>query len=135
MVRFHAETLTKRQAETLKLCIKMASNAYTKDEDNVILSCIQEIPNNLAMAFEKAANILEGRNAAGIGQHYQKKLKKGKPIFGLITRDGAVANTKITPRISGKSDGLEIAEIAVSMLTKAERIALVKRLLNQMKDQ
>jgi hypothetical protein len=109
--------------------------SYTKDEDNVILSCIQQSPNNLQMAFEKASEICEGRTAMAIAQHYNKKLKKGKPLFGLITREGAVSNVKNTPRISGKSDGLEIAELAVSILTKAERIALVKRLLNQLKDQ
>lgn len=49
---------------------------YSSQEDEVIIACIQESPQNLQMAFGLASTKLVGRKLEAISQRYYGTLKK-----------------------------------------------------------
>lgn len=71
--------------------------SYTEYEDSVILSCVQNNPQNLAKGFREAAQQLQGRTANGIEQRWHVHLKKKAEGFSLKSDSTEVVNRKNIP--------------------------------------
>lgn len=68
---------------------------YTKKEDNVIIRCVTENPQNLSAAFELAAKEIDRKDTA-ISQHYYRVLrKKRKNLFLLTSGKTTTFNSKV----------------------------------------
>lgn len=79
---------------------------YSQEEDNIIIECVEESPDNIARAFRKAASMLEDRTVKAISMHYYKMIvppnnhenkcfmtmgKKQANINRKVTREGRFA--------------------------------------------
>lgn len=57
------------------------SKRWTKDEEQVLLSHIENNPNNFVAAFKAAADELEGRSVKSIQQHWYSSLQRTSKVF------------------------------------------------------
>lgn len=106
---------------------------YSKQEDRIIMKLVGAYPANLQYAFELAASQLKGRKAGAIENRYYRVLKEsGSKELMLVSRNGHMpANVKVMkrPKDNG-SIALEVAEKALSRLTREEKLILADRLLS-----
>lgn len=61
------------------------SKRWTKDEEQVLLSHIENNPNNFVAAFKAAAEELEGRTVKSVQQHWYTNLQKTNKVFIACT--------------------------------------------------
>ena len=61
------------------------SKRWTKDEEQVLLSHIENNPNNFIAAFKAAAEELEGRSVKSVQQHWYTNLQKTNKVFIACT--------------------------------------------------
>ena len=109
-------------------------NSYSQDEINAVKSAISAWPTNHRKAFEEAAKQIS-RSTASISAFYYKTLRNEQPLHALISKHGAISNVKNTPRLQNKkSVNMEIAELSISLLTKEERVLLLKKMITSLND-
>lgn len=75
---------------------KQTKKRYTKEEDQIIIDCVQNSPNNLRKAFKNAADKLVNRDSKSVSNRWYKTLKKDtkNPVFVVISSKGINANKK-----------------------------------------
>ena len=57
------------------------SKRWTEDEEKVLLSHLENNPNNFIAAFKAAAEELEGRSVKSVQQHWYTNLQKTNKVF------------------------------------------------------
>ena len=57
------------------------SKRWTEDEERVLLSHLDNNPNNFTVAFKAAAEELEGRSVKSVQQHWYANLQKTNKVF------------------------------------------------------
>lgn len=71
---------------------------FTPKENDIIISCVENSPNNLQHSFEIAAKLLIGRTSKSVRRHYYNVLRHTTNIMILSTVKGAMVNVKNSPR-------------------------------------
>ena len=81
----------------------MRVNSYTATERTIVLKWLQQYPDNLVHAFEKAAEELGTRTAKSLSVRYYKKWKKEEDFLAITvgSKKGFTQNVKNTPRVEG----------------------------------
>ena len=73
----------------------MKKNKWSQSDDNILIECVQENPQNLLKAFNAAAAQLNRSNNAVRLRWYQV-LRHNNKAFMLISNDTSYYNTKTT---------------------------------------
>jgi hypothetical protein len=109
---------------------------WQSKEDDVIIKCINESPQNLNFAFEQAAAKLAGRTYGGVSQRYYKALMHDKtksPMLALASSSGMrVINRKNSPipkKAKTNEMRMEVVMDCVDEMSLEEKKKVVKYIL------
>lgn len=71
----------------------MSRKRYTDDEIQHIITCVENNPTNLAMAFRQAAQDLN-RPFSSVSLTWYRRVKRENDVFVIKTKTKTIANTK-----------------------------------------
>lgn len=78
---------------------------YTEEEDNIIIQCVSESPNNLERAFRKASTLLNNRSVSSISVRWYLRIRtkpSTKVVFMTLGKDKVNINRKVERENSPK---------------------------------
>ena len=112
---------------------KNNNKGWTPKQERILLKAINAKGTNLKEAFENAAPLI-GKTTGAVTAHYYEVLrKKVNNVVGVKTKGRKVSNnvknSPRTPVAGGTSLGVEILEELIGGFTRADKKALVLRLL------
>ena len=73
----------------------MKKNKWSQSDDNILIECVQENPQNLLKAFNAASEQLN-RSKAAVRLRWYNVLKNNNKAFMLISNNTSCYNTKTT---------------------------------------
>lgn len=78
---------------------------YTEEEDNIIIQCVSESPNNLERAFRKASTLLNNRTVTSVSMRWYNRLRNRpstKVVFMTLGKGKVNINRKVERENSPK---------------------------------
>lgn len=106
--------------------------SYSEKEIQIIKEEITKNPSNLSTAFKTAGSKI-GRSFYGISNFYYGYLKNSTTNFTLTSDRVTLPNTKIVAnKTSSNEMASKLLEYMISMLTKEEKLSIVKRFINEL---
>ena len=81
----------------------MRANSYTATERTIVLKWLQQYPDNLKYAFEKASEEIGTRSASSLNFKYYTCWKNEEDFLAVTvgSKKGFTQNVKNTPRVEG----------------------------------
>ena len=81
----------------------MRSNSYTATERTIVLKWLQQYPDNLKHAFEKASEEIRIRSASALTFKYYNCWRNEEDFLAITvgSKKGFTQNVKNTPRVEG----------------------------------
>ena len=81
----------------------MRANSYTATERTIVLKWLQQYPDNLKYAFEKASEEIGTRTVASLNFKYYTCWKNEEDFLAVTvgSKEGFTHNIKNTPRVEG----------------------------------
>ena len=81
----------------------MRANSYTATERTIVLKWLQQYPDNLKYAFEKASEEIRTRTAGSLNFKYYTCWKNEEDFLAVTvgSKKGFTQNVKNTPRVEG----------------------------------